>query len=406
MSIRITNTREAVKVQASQRSKQSLGKKVLELGKEYVLLFPKKDNEIVVSGIVGRNCDYNSLNISFGRIVDSQMNINEETGRIKDNSGMQKWANLSNILYKASMAREISDKKDEAVKVADKTGSVVDEGALSQAINNVVLAYEGQKRQGDQAGVMPTKQKLVSTKVDFSIFTEAVLVPLDKQLKPEFDKAIGVEVRLSSTKQKQLNAILDDPNYNNMDDPDGFLEVKFSYKGADAKEAGKNAYLGVETAVRKIDLTVDNNNEYVDPGVKTITYILSDTTHDHEVMFSRAGTVSYAQTAADVESAMRKYLANNRMLPLFIELEDESVARHAKDILDLGCVFKEGTKQHTELLNIIEEQQGKEVVEDETITGGVKDLMGAKSTKDVEKIVGDDEELKSMIEDGDEIEDI
>lgn len=406
MAIRITTTREAVKVQASQRSKQTLGKKVLELGKEYVLLFPKKDNEIVVAGIVGRNCDFDSLNVSFGRIIDSQMEINPETDRIKDNSGMASWAALSNILYKAAQAKEISDKKDEAIKISEATGSAVDEGALGQAIDKIRLAYEGQKRHGDEAAVMPTKQRLVSSKIDFSIFTEAVLIPLDKKLKPEYDKAVSVEVRLSVTKQRQLNAILDDPNYNDMGDPDGFLEVKFSYKGTDAKEAGKNAYQGAEAAVRKINLEKDETGSYVDPGVKSIEFLLNDTTHDHDLMFSRAGTVSYANTAADVEAAMRKYLANNRMLPLYIDFEDEATKRHAKDILELGCVFNKGTRQYDELLAIVEEQEANNVAieQDAGVTGDIEKVAKSKTTREVVDAVDANEELQELV--ADEVEDI
>jgi hypothetical protein len=407
MGIRITNTREAVKVQASQRSKQALGKKVLELGKEYVLLFPKKENEIVVAGIVGRNCDYDALGVSFGRLNDSQMEINEETGRIKDNSGMQRWAVLSNILYKAAMAKEISDKTEEARKIAEQTGDKIDEAGLSQAINKVKLAYEGQARHGDEAAIMPTKQRLVSSRVDFSIFSEAVLIPLDKNLKPEYDKAISVEVRLSNTKQKQLNAILDDPNYNNAEDKDGFLEVKFSYKGANAQEAGKNSYLGAELAVRKVDLTIDNG-EYVDSGVKSIAHLLSDTTHDHDIMFSRAGTVSFAQTAADVEAGMRKYLSNNRMLPLFIDMEDETTKRNASTILELK-VFNSTSKQFEELQAMVEEQKASEQTddnqEDGTMPAEAKDLLAAKTTKEVDAITSKNEELKGMVG-NEEVEDI
>lgn len=403
MAMRIATTRGAAKVIASQKSKQMLGKNNLELGKEYILLFPKSDNEIVASGIVGRTCDYDALGLSFGRLAEDQMEINEETGRITDNSGMRRWAALSSILFKAAELRDIEEKKEEAQKIAAKTDSPIDEAALSQAIEKVRAAYEGTPRQGEVAAVMPTKQRLISPSVSFSISTEAVLIPLDRNLKPEFDKASSVEVRLSNTKIKQINAILDDPNYNNANDPDGFLEVKFAYKGADRKEAGKNPYQGVESAVRKIDLTM-KDGEYVDAGTRSIAHLLSDTTHDADLMFSRAGTVSFAKTAADVEAAMRKYLSQNRVLSVFIDMEDELTKRHAKDILDLGCVFKKDSRQYNELLAIVESQKD-EVVADDTISGDVSKLSNAKNARDVEKAANESEELRAMIDDG-AIEDI
>lgn len=406
MGIKIKSTRSAEKVIASQKNKQSLGKNNLELGKEYILLFPKKDNEVVVSGIVGRSCNFEELGISFGRLTDDQMEYNEETGRIKDNSGMLRWAALSSILYRAAKAQDIEKKKEEARLLSEKTGTPIDENALAQAIEKVNVAYDGKPRQGDEAAVAPTKQRLISSKVDFNVFTEAVLIPLDKHLKPEFDKALSVEVRLSNTKIKQLNAILDDPNYNDESDPDGFLEVKFSYKGTDRKEAGKNAYLGVESAVRKCDFSKDGDGNYIDSGIKSIAHLLSDTTHDDELMFSRAGTVSFAKTAADVEAAMRKYLSNNRILPLYINMEDELTKKHAKDILDLGCVFGQGTKQYNELLAIIEEQEGNiSDNEDETLTGEISKLTEAKSARDIETAVSSNKELEDLVG-NDEIADI
>jgi uncharacterized protein (DUF1778 family) len=405
MAIKITSTREAVKVQASQRSKQVLGKKVLELGKEYALLFPKKGNEVVVSGIVGRNTNYDALAISFGRIMENQMDINEETGRIKDKSGMDRWAALSSILYKASEAKEIKEKEEEAKSLAEKTGSSIDERALEQAIEKVREAYNGKKKQGDEKEVLPTKQRLVGSRVDFSIFTEALLIPLNKELKPEFEKAVGVEVKLSIAKQRQINAILDNPVYHDVNDPDGFLEIKFSYIGKDTKEAGQNKYQGVEPAVRKVNLEKDADGKYKDTGVESITHLLNDVSHDSELMFNRAGTVSFANTSADVEAAMRKFLANNRMLPLYIDFEDEMTIRHAKDIIELGCVFKPDTRQYKELLAIVEEQKDAiDKLEDDSITGDIAEVAKSKSTKEVVDKVDSNEELKNMVED--EVEDI
>lgn len=402
MAIRITSTRQAQQVQSSQRSKQSLGKKTLELGKEYAILFPKKDNEIAAAGIVGRTCDYDSIGVGFGRIADSQMDINPETGRIKDNSGMQRWASLSNILYKAAMAKEISDKTDEAKKIAEQTGSSIDEAALSQAIAKVKLAYEGQPRVGDEAAIMPTKQRLVSSSVNFSIFTEAVLIPLDKQLKPEFDKAIAVEVRLSNTKQQELNTILDNPSYHDVNDPDGFLEIKFSYTGKDAQAAGKNSYQGVEASVRKVNLAKDADGAFIDSGTKSITHLIKDTTNNYDIMFSRAGTVSFAQTAADVEAGMRKFLANNRMLPLYIDLEDEATKRNATNLIELG-IFREGTKQYNELQLMIEEQKANDAAAApvEELPAEAADLLKAKSTQEVQNVASGNAELQGMLKEGD-----
>lgn len=408
MSIMFTNTKQAQSVQASQRGKKALGSKTLTLGKEYALLLPKKDNVVVCAGIVGRNCNRDDIGISFARIYDNQMEQNPETGRITDNSGLRKWAALSNILYKAAQAKEIAEAEEEAAKLAEKTGSKIDEGALAQRIDQIKIAYEGQLKQGDIPAILPSKQRLISSSVNFSVFTEGVLVPLDKNLKPEFDAAISVEVRLSNKKQKDINDILDNPQYNDMDDPDGFLEVKFSYKGADAKEAGKNPYQGVEAAIRKVNLKKDENGKYIDEGTRSIVEKLNDVSHDPVMIFNRAGTVSFAKTSADAEAGMRKFLSTNRILPTFIDMEDEQTKNHAQDILDLNCVFGKDTKQYRELQEmaaaVAAERAGndpavalKEMADD--MNAGVRELAQATDTKKIAETLEGNEELKKMVED-------
>ena len=407
MGFRITNTESAAKVVASQKSKKMLGKDNLELNKEYVLLFPKKNNKVVVSGIVGRGCSHKDLGFTFARIADSQMEVNEETGRIKDNSGMGTWAMLSNILYKASQRKEEKEAEQNAINMANLTGAKVDDVALRQQLEKIDIAYNGRPKVGDEQAILPSRSRLVSSSVQFSIFTEAVLIPLDKELKPEFDKASGVEVSLSPTKVEQINGILKNSNYNNMDDPDGFLEIKFSYMGKDRKEAGKNKYMGVEPAVRKVNFSKDDNGEYVDNGTRMIAHLLNNTSHSDEMMFSRSGTVSFAKTSADLEAAMRKFLASNKILSAYIDLEAEDVKRNAKTIMDLNCVFGKDTKQYKELLEIIQEQEADsdEQQEEDTVSADLNKLKEAKDTEELEEAMKGNEELASMISD-DEISDI
>lgn len=404
--MKMVNLRQVKRSMSSQKNKQPLNKK-LELGKEYVLLFPKKDNELVAAAIVGRACSYDDLGMSFGRLSDKQMEVNEETGRIKDKSGMQAWANLSSILYKAAQLKEIEEAKEEAQKVADKTGSPVDRTSLSQTIDKINAKYEGIPKQGDTPAQAPTANRLVSSRISYDVATEAVLVPLDKELHPEYDKAVAVEVKLRETKITQLLDNLDNPNYNDKDDPDGFLEVRFSYKGKDKKEAGKNNFVGQEKSVRKINQEKDSNGKYVDPNVESIKGVLSSVTNDYDVMFSRSGAVSFAKTAADVETAMRKFLSTNRLLPLYIDMEDEMTRKNAKLILDLGCVYNVGSPQYETLKAMIEEDSEEVESTEHEVTADVEKLYEAKTVREFDDLAKGNEELAAMMNgDDDEIKDI
>lgn len=410
MAFKITNTGEAVKAQATQRSKTALGKKVLNQNTEYTMLFRKKNNSVAVAGMVGHNTNYDLLGMSFVRIPDKLMEVNEETGRIKDISGLNDWATLSSILFNAAKAKEISDAKEEQQKLADGTGTEIDTIALEQAIDKIKLLYDGRKKQGDEDAIAPKRQRLLSYSIDFNIFTEAVLIPLDGELKPEWDKAVCVEVQLNPVKQRQINTILANSKYHDINDPDGFLEIKFPYLGDTPQTAGKNAYLGVEHNVRKVNLEKAEDGTYIDPNVQSIAYKLNDTTNDHDLIFSRSRAVSYANTPEDVIAAIKRYLSVNKTLPLFIDLKSDAVKNAAKELINLDCVFRKNTKQYKELLQIVEdaEKEGK-VAEapEEDLTASLAKISEVTNTHEMEDLLNSDEELiKHQGEDTDEITDI
>lgn len=396
---------QALHVQTSQQSKPTLGKKFLDLGTEYLLEFPKKDNQIVVSGIAGHQASYDALGISFVRILDSQMYENPETGVITDISGLTKYSIFSNYFYKAQEAQEIAEANEKAKKISENSGNPIDGIALAKALDEIDLAYNGKKAENGLARVAPSKQRLLSYGVDFRIFTECVLIPLDSQLKPLYDKAKGFEIQLSARKQRQLQAMIDNPQYNDVSDPDGFLEVKFSYTGTDIKEAGRKDYQAVEVAHRKIDLTRDENGLYTDPNTKIIGGILAGTSHDSDIIFNRSGTVKYANTIEEFNAAFRKFCVKDAALTIgYINYEDEKMKRDAKELLTLDCAFKAGSKQYNKLLDIVEENKEEAEEEDFVLALGSKALAGATSVGQAVAALDANSELEALV--GDELSDL
>lgn len=400
MKVKITGTKNASVIVASQRGKKSLGK-ILELGNEYTLLFPKKDNDVVMSGIPGRNACYDDLGIGFVRIPEDMMELQEETNRIIDKSGMNKWGILSSLLYSASKARDIEMSKQEAKKAAEMTGDPIDERALEQTINGIILDYDGAAKTGNSEAVLPKKQRLLSPSVDINLFTEAIIIPLNKDLEPIWDKASAVEVQISPAKLNQLSDIVKSKVYNNFDDPDGFLEVKFSYKGTTKNDAGKNKYAGVEDKVRKVNFQKNDDGTYIDPQVESNRGLFTSISNDSDIIFSRSGVVSFAKTPAELEAAMRKYLSTHRVLPAYIDLEDEKTKKFAKTLAEFG-LFSEDSKKYKELMAIIEEQEQDTVVEDviEELDKGVKELSNSKSVSEANQVLTNNPNVAEKVSGG------
>lgn len=406
-SIKITGLNSAKSVLSSQRGKPPINKR-LELGKEYVLLFPKHEGEIVVSGIPGYTCSFEDIGISFVRLTNNQMDVDEETNRIIDRSGIRSWANISDILYSAARARDIEKATDEAKKMAERTGVSFESqsAALTQTIEKINQAYDGVRATSTTSAVPPTKTRLVSRGLTISIFTNVLLIPLNEHLMPEYDKACAVEVRLSQTKINQLSSIQSSPAYNDPNDPEGFVEVKFSYKGTTRNEAGRQSYQGCEEAVRKINLKKNEDGSYVDKNVNSIASIIASISHDPDVIYNSSNTVAYASLASDLDAAMRKYLATERTIPTYIDMEADNVKRSARELLDAG-VFGKNTKQYAQLEEMLQAEESENSVSIDTansLPSEVADVVKSNTVTEVDNIVKNSDELAEML--AEEITDI
>lgn len=356
--IKITGAKSAAAIKASQQGLQVIGK-TLELGKEYTLLFPKliedgvRQDDIAMAGIIGRTTSFDDLRMSFVRIPDKDLEQNSETQRITDKSALRKWGVVSSILYKAAEFRDIENAKRDAADAAERQGVAVDETALAQAIENIRVQYNGRKSDGQNASVLPTKRRLIKSGTpDILLFTEAIIIPLDGELKPEWEKAQAVEVTISNAKLKCLQEILKRPAYN---DPESdFYEVKFSYVGKDKKEAGGNKYTGLEAVARKVNMTKDAEGKFVDQNVQSIASKLAFIAHDGQTIFNRSNQVTFAKTPEDFEAAIRKFLADakNNILTTYIDMESDQVKKGAS-ILDELKIFNENSKQYKELQEVI-----------------------------------------------------
>jgi len=351
MGITISSLGQAGKYQSAQKSRARFGSKTLTLGKEYELLFRKKAGDVVVSGMAGRQANFDVLNVGFVRLFDDQMGENPETGRITDRSSMRQWSIISNILYKAAERMEIEEFEEEAKKTAARTGMAINKATLEQGIEDIHNHYRFNKDSGVKAEDM--RKPLLSNGIQFNIVTEVLVVPYNKDNAnaPEYNNAKVMEISLSPAKQRQIAEALQNPNYNDMEDEDGFIHMKFSYIGANSKEAGKKEFQPLEKVVRKVNLEKDANGVYVDSGVASISSMIASMAKSAEAIYNSSNAVAYAATTADLDVAMKKYLSNCILLT-YVDFTDDIVKKNAEMLKEWG-IFNPESKQYQELLDVI-----------------------------------------------------
>lgn len=350
MGITISSLGQAVKYQSAQKSKARFGSKNLVLGKEYELLFRKNNGDVIVSGMAGRQANFDELGIGFVRLFDDQLEENPETGRITDRSSMRQWSIISSILFHAAEKKEIDEFEEDAKKTAARSGMPINPATLEQGIEDIHNHYHYNKDSGVKAEDM--RRPLLSAGIQFNIITEVLVVPLlkDNGNAPDYKNARVMEISLSPAKQRQIAEVISNPVYNDMDDLDGFLHVKFSYIGANAQEAGKKEFQGLENVVRKVNLAkVDG--VYVDAGVASIAPMIDSIAKTSEAIYISSNAVAYASTTADLDVAMKKYLSNCILLT-YVDFTSDIVKKNAIMLKDWG-IFNPESKQYKELLEVI-----------------------------------------------------
>lgn len=350
MGITISSLGQAVKYQSAQKSKARFGSKNLVLGKEYELLFRKNNGDVIVSGMAGRQANFDELGIGFVRLFDDQLEENPETGRITDRSSMRQWSIISSILFHAAEKKEIDEFEEDAKKTAARSGMPINPATLEQGIEDIHNHYHYNKDSGVKAEDM--RRPLLSAGIQFNIITEVLVVPLlkDNGNAPDYKNARVMEISLSPAKQRQIAEVISNPVYNDMDDLDGFLHVKFSYIGANAQEAGKKEFQGLENVVRKVNLAkVDG--VYVDAGVASIAPMIDSIAKTSEAIYISSNAVAYASTTADLDVAMKKYLSNCILLT-YVDFTSDIVKKNATMLKDWG-IFNPESKQYKELLEVI-----------------------------------------------------
>lgn len=359
MKILATGTKGLTKVKDAQGSCRNLSK-VLKLGGKYRLIFniTKEDNgerDILLAAVPGRKLDFNKLGKTFLRIDDFEQD--PETLKLVDKSGIAPYARIARVIHQAECAYKKQQAKDDAKKEADALGQEIDNVALSAKLKEIELEYNGDRQAKPQA-VYATVNPMIGGVV-FEAATECLVVPVSGENdEPNWAEATVAAYPLSNKKAIALAELVNDPKFCGADD--NFLEVSLSWKGKDNKEAGQNATLqGLSSDLRlaaQHPVSWEANKDMLNRISKTA-----------EAIASKNMTMSSNTTAREVMELFRKYISGHKLILTHIDMEDETVANVAQDILDSGIVDEVKTVQE-KLLALVSENKDKPSTGEEEVS--------------------------------------
>lgn len=350
--------RQGKKARDNQGYDQSLSK-LVALGEKYRLIFPKfeiqeevvamEDGEEVntlkgtgewdirAAVVMGRTLNYKACGTGFIPYTDDMLNFDESTQQYSDATNLGLWARISGVLYEANYKREIKNAEAEAQRLSEETGQEIDRVSLQRKIEGIELRYHGGVAADGKTKVSPTESKDISG-LQYKISTRIGVIKMKPDGTPDFKNAVYGVFEVSKTRQDELIALLDNPDYN---DPNkSYIEVGYDYIGTDKKLAGKNAkFQGIANS---ISLSITNPDAWKEYGEAFVNGILPAKTEDEAITFlrSRNSNLRGGSTPNDIAVAYKKYLATNQAVFGSIDFEAEETGRAAKDFIELGLVDK------------------------------------------------------------------
>lgn len=327
-------------LRAGKKAKDSQGydtplSKALDLNGDYRIFMRKFYNEaeecddIATAIVPGRSLD---LKICGSTFIPYKPNMFEldDAGHYHDLTVLDSWARIARVLFDASCAREKKLVELEAEAAAKDLGVAVNRDKLDRQINLIEQKYYGGRHE-DGTKANPTESPAISG-LQLKMATQLLLIKMNPDGSPDFKNARLCTYEFSREKLDEVIAALDDPNCC-IPEAD-YIELGYSYKGADKKEAGHKAHF--KSIAKEVSLAAKFPKEWEAEGKKQVDRIAKGKSMDDAaaIMRSRNRNMCSTTSASDIVSAMRKWCANNSAIFASIDVTKDSTKWAANDFLD------------------------------------------------------------------------
>lgn len=327
--------------------------------------------DLIAASIPGRSCNFDVCGTAFIKLNKEQIEYDENTKKLKDNSGLDAWAKIAKVLHAAECAQKKKLKELEAKAIATGTNTQLDTTKLNMEFEKLDIMYFGGK---DSLGkrVMPDVQPIISS-LQYKMTTQVLVIPMVND-KPDYEKAKTAYLELSNDRIAELINIIEDAKYCSIGDK--FLEVGYKFYGKDTKEAGRRAKL--EGITKEYRLSTVDPEGWATGGKRAIDRMVEGPTvvDTAELMAGRNINVSSKKSVSDIETAIRKYCATNPGVIANINVESDEVKYAAKALVEKGLV-----DSMPNIKTSLEELLRTESTEE------TEAVAGQESTKAVEQLV-------------------
>ena len=200
----------------------------------YPIFFDEENQEydILAGAIWGYNWDVNAT--SLKRVFIKAIAPIDDNGNPEYKDELAQLVPIARLLYKGQERREIKDIED---------NTRMKEAAKITAIEKIKIAYNG-----DSEGKNREHQPLIGS-LDYKIFTECLMIPVDENDIPDFSKAIVVSQDLSKDKTTAIKAAINDKKCY-VDEELSVAEIAWNFVQAQTKGVSslKTAPVAVEQA--------------------------------------------------------------------------------------------------------------------------------------------------------------
>ncbi len=348
--------RAATHLRDSKRTLTAMSK-IAALGTKYHLFFPIDQYEDGVDGD-GNSIMKDDLRLTYkpgytldaAKLRTSWVALDNyeitETGSLKDFTGLNVWARIASVLYKAEEAAVKAKVEREAKAEAEATGKSMEEMsiALASKLRDVELEYEG----NPDNGIYPTKQPLIKG-WDVKMATEVLMVPIvavNGVDKPDWTKAQVASFEPSNTKAQVIASLIDDANFHKQGCP--YLEVIYDYgKGCtDKVQAGRAATF--QGCSESMSLAVTDPEGWTANKNK-----LDNISKDLETMAVKNYSISQSKSTKEVMELLKNHISKLSLVLTKIDMEAAATAAVARDMVNLGLV-KNVPKIQEQLLELAE----------------------------------------------------
>lgn len=276
--------------------------------------------------IAARQFSYKQLGI-FSYVYDSdELEIHDDQS-FSDLTELRTIERIARILHESQYTAEVAEARERAEREAVESGTTLNEDALTKSRDLIHDKFFGNKDKKEDA-----KERPIVGAAQKYTYTIGVFVPMTTDGKPEWEKAQTAIWQMSVTRQDNILALYKAEAYKYSGKP--YLEFSFDYKGADKKEAGRNAKY--EFITPDLSLEAKFPADWKTYGEQLMSTLPTGTVQEMaESIIARTGALHNRNTITDILSKFYAHISTLQTAVIAIKKLDVDYIKKNKKYINM-----------------------------------------------------------------------